>query len=105
MQWYKLIGNVLAAYKADAPYAHLQRPDLIEDVNVPVQKFYKDARLLPETPRKGVVYVKPSTAHLASHFREQIEQIWEVRDKNCDVVLTDLFLLSNRVTCITDKII
>ena len=68
-----------ASYKSEAPFAHLRRPDVIDDVNIPVQKFYKEARWFPGTPRKGTVYVKPDTAHLTSHFGEQIDQVWEVR--------------------------
>ena len=63
-------------------YGAMKRPDLIDDINIPVQKFYKSMRWFPETPREGTVYVKPASAHLKAHFKEQIEQIWEVSRDN-----------------------
>lgn len=67
-----------ASYKSSGGFDNLRRPDMIDDVNVPVQQFYKPALYFPDKPRQGTVYLKPVTAHLHSHFREQIEQIWEV---------------------------
>ena len=71
--------NTLAAFSMTVPFAHLHRPDVTDDVSVPVQKYFKDERFVSRTPRKGVVYVKPNPHHLKQHFREQLENVWEVR--------------------------
>ena len=61
------------------PFAHLHRPDVTDDVTVPVQKYFKDERFVSRTPRKGVVLVRPNPHHLKQHFREQLETTWQVR--------------------------
>ena len=61
----------------------IKKPHQVQDVYVPLQKAYKNAKLWHGANTKGTVSLKPTTkakkSTLKEHFKEQVKQIWQVK--------------------------